>query len=103
MARAGPGIDVALDRVPLREDGVEPWEIMISESQERMVAVVRPQMLDTVRRVCAQWELPCTPIGDVTDTGELRAFHNGDIVGKIPAHLLTDECPRYEVEREPHT
>jgi phosphoribosylformylglycinamidine synthase len=68
-----------------------------------MVAVVRPQMLDTVRRVCAQWELPCTPIGDVTDTGDLRAFHNGDVVGEIPAHLLTDECPRYEVEREPHT
>jgi phosphoribosylformylglycinamidine synthase len=103
MARDGAGIDVHLDRVPLRETGMEPWEIMISESQERMVAVVRPQMLDTVRRVCAQWELPCTPIGDVTDTGELRAFHNGDVVGEIPAHLLTDECPRYEVEREPHT
>jgi phosphoribosylformylglycinamidine synthase len=103
MARDGAGIDVHLDRVPLRETGMEPWEIMISESQERMVAVVRPQMLDTVRRVCAQWELPCTPIGDVTDTGDLRAFHNGDVVGEIPAHLLTDECPRYEVEREPHT
>jgi phosphoribosylformylglycinamidine synthase subunit PurL len=103
MARDGAGIDVHLDRVPLRETGMEPWEIMISESQERMVAVVRPQMLDTVRRVCAQWELPCTPIGDVTDTGDLRAVHNGDVVGEIPAHLLTDECPRYEVEREPHT
>jgi phosphoribosylformylglycinamidine synthase subunit PurL len=89
--------------VPLREDGMEPWEIMISESQERMVAVVRPQMLDAVRRVCANWELPCTPIGAVTDTGELRAFQTGELVGAIPAHFLTDECPRYEVEREPHT
>lgn len=103
MARDGAGIDVHLDRVPLREEGMEPWEIMISESQERMVAVVRPQMLDAVRRVCAQWELPCTPIGDVTDTGELRAFHDGDVVGEIPAVLLTEECPRYELEREPHT
>jgi phosphoribosylformylglycinamidine synthase subunit PurL len=103
MARDGTGIDAHLERVPLREDGMEPWEIMISESQERMVAVVRPQMLDAVRRVCAQWELPCTSIGDVTDTGELRAFHAGELVGEIPAHLLTDECPRYEVEREPRT
>jgi len=102
MARDGAGIDVHLERVPLREPDMEPWEIMISESQERMIAVVRPQMLDAVRRVCAQWELPCTPIGDVTDTGELRALHEGTVVGEIPARLLTDECPRYEVDSEPH-
>ena len=78
---------------------MEPWEIMISESQERMVAVVRPEMLDAVRGVCARWELPCTAIGEVTDSGALRAFHDGEIVGEIPARLLTDECPRYEVEQ----
>ena len=72
---------------------------MISESQERMVAAVRPQMLDAVREVCARWELPCTVIGEVTDDGDLRAFHDGDVVGEIAARLLTDECPRYEVER----
>src|SRR5206468_5592487 len=71
MARDGAGIDVHLECVPLREPDMEPWEIMISESQERMVAVVRPQMLDAVRRVCAEGELPCTPTGDVTDTGDL--------------------------------
>jgi phosphoribosylformylglycinamidine synthase subunit PurL len=103
MARDGAGIDVQLDRIPLREADMEPWEIMISESQERMVAVVRPQMLAAVRKVCAQWELPCTAIGDVTDTGDLRALHDGEIVGEIPARFLTDECPRYEVEREPHS
>src|SRR5207244_12907418 len=80
MARDGAGIDVHLDRVPVREAGLEPWEIMISESQERMVAVVRPQMLETVQRVCAKWELPCTPIGHVSDTGALRAFLDGDSV-----------------------
>jgi phosphoribosylformylglycinamidine synthase len=95
------GIDVHLDRVPLREPDLEPWEIMISESQERMVAVVRDDMLEAVESVCARWELPCTRIGAVTDTGELRAFHDGEVVGSIPARLLTDECPRYEVEREP--
>jgi len=103
MARDGAGIDVHLDRVPLRESNLEPWEIMISESQERMVAVVRPQMLDAVRQVCAKWELPCTAIGDVTDTGELRAYFDDDSVGAIPAAFLTEECPRYEVERKPHS
>ena len=97
MASDGAGIDVHLDRVPLREEGMEPWEIMISESQERMVAVVRPQMLDAVREVCKRWELPCTPIGEVTGSGVLRALHGRDVVGEIPARLLTDECPRYEV------
>src|SRR5246127_2435262 len=99
MASAGAGIDVHLDRVPLREEGMEPWEIMISESQERMVAVVRPQMLDSVNAVCARWELPCTAIGEVTDSGALRALYEGDVVGDIPARLLTEECPRYEVEQ----
>jgi phosphoribosylformylglycinamidine synthase subunit PurL len=93
------GIDVHLDRVPLREQGMEPWEVMISESQERMVAVVRPQMLDSVRAVCARWELPCTAIGEVNGHRELRAYWGDDVVGSIPAALLTDECPRYEVEQ----
>ena len=99
MAGDGAGIDVHLDRVPLREEGMEPWEIMISESQERMVAVVRPQMLDAVRAVCARWELPSTPIGEETEHGDLRALVDGEVVGSIPATLLTDECPRYEVEQ----
>jgi phosphoribosylformylglycinamidine synthase II len=101
MARDGAGIDVHLDRVPLRETELEPWQIMISESQERMVAVVRPQMLDRVLRVCAKWELPCVAIGDVTNTAELRAYFDGELVGAIPATFLTDECPRYEVASEP--
>ena len=102
MAGGGAGIDVHLDRVPLRESGLEPWEIMISESQERMVAVVRPAMLGAVRRVCAKWELACSPIGEVTDTGELRAFDDQELVGEIPVTLLTEECPRYDVARRPH-
>jgi phosphoribosylformylglycinamidine synthase II len=95
------GVDVHLDRVPLREADLEPWEIMISESQERMVAVVAPERVDEVREVCERWELPCTVIGEVTDHGELRCFFDDEIVGSIPAALLTDECPRYEVEQLP--
>src|SRR6202007_877836 len=78
MAREGAGIDVHLDRVPLREEGMEPWEIMISESQERMVAVVRPALLEAVRGLCAKWELESADIGAVSDTGLLRALHDGD-------------------------
>jgi phosphoribosylformylglycinamidine synthase II len=101
MARDGAGIDVHLDRVPLREPELEPWEIMISESQERMVAVARPEMLGAVERVCAKWELPCTVVGDVTDTGALRCFHDSEVVADIPAELLTDACPRYPLAPEP--
>jgi phosphoribosylformylglycinamidine synthase len=95
------GVDVHLDRVPLREPDLEPWEVMISESQERMVAVVAPERLAEVRSVCERWEVPCTAVGEVTDHGELRAFAAGAVVGSIPAALLTDECPRYEVGRRP--
>ena len=102
MARDGMGVDVHLDRVPLREPDLEPWEIMISESQERMVAVVEPSRFDEVYAACERWELPCTVIGEVTDHGELRAFFEDDVVGRVPAELLTDECPRYEVEQHAH-
>jgi phosphoribosylformylglycinamidine synthase len=95
------GVDVHLDRVPLREPDLEPWEIMISESQERMVAIVAPERLDDVRAVCTRWELPCTPIGEVTAHGELRALFQNDVVGSIPARHLTDDCPRYEVGQQP--
>ena len=101
MASDGAGIDVHLDRVPQREAGMDAWEIMISESQERMVAVVRPQMLASVREVCERWELPCTVVGEVTGDGVLRAFHDDEVVGEIPARLLTDECPRYVVPTQP--
>ena len=78
---------------------MEPWEIMISESQERMVAVVRPERLAEVEAVLSRWELHHAAIGEVTETGELRAFWDDELVGEIPAALLTDECPRYEVDR----
>jgi phosphoribosylformylglycinamidine synthase II len=95
------GIDVHLDHVPQREDGMEPWEIMISESQERMVAIVAPERLAEVEAVIDRWELHRAVIGEVTETGELRALWHGDVAGAIPARFLTEDCPRYVVEREP--
>ncbi len=100
MARDGAGVDVHLDRVPLREE-LEPWEIMISESQERMVAVLREDFLGAAEEVFERWELAHAVIGTVTDTGLLRCLHDGEAIGEIPAAHLTDECPRYRVEPAP--
>jgi phosphoribosylformylglycinamidine synthase II len=97
------GIDVHLDRVPLREKGMEPWEVMISESQERMVAIVRPERLAEVVEVCERWQLHHAAIGSVTESGELCAHWEGEVVGSVPARFLTDDCPRYAVEREPRS
>ena len=95
------GVDIHLDRVPLREPDLAPWEIMISESQERMVAIVAPGQLAAVQAVCERWQMPCTAIGEVTAHGELRVFFRGETAGSIPARLLTDECPRYTVGQTP--
>lgn len=96
-ARGGAGIDVHLDRVPLREPGMSAAEIMISESQERMVAVVELGSIDEVAAVCEKWDLHHAVIGTVTDTGVLRCFFRGQEVGAIPAQLLA-QAPRYRVE-----
>jgi phosphoribosylformylglycinamidine synthase len=95
--RSGAGIDVLLDRVPLREPDLEPVEIVVSESQERMIAVVTPERLADVEAVCARWELHCAEIGVVTDSGLLRAFHDEEEVGAVPVVHLTEEAPRYRV------
>ena len=100
-SRGGAGIDVHLDRVPLREPDLEPVEIVVSESQERMVAVVAPERLAAVEAVCARWELHCAEIGVVTDSGLLRAFHDDEEVGAVPVVHLTEEAPRYRVRPVP--
>jgi phosphoribosylformylglycinamidine synthase len=82
---------------------MEAVELMISESQERMVAVVTPDRLAAVEEVCDRWELPHAVVGEVTGTCELRAFFAGEPVGTIPVRLLTDECPRYQVEAAART
>src|SRR5438093_3440074 len=80
-SKGGVGIDVDVSRVPLREAGMEPFEIMISESQERMLCVVEPARLDEVLAVCERWEVRATPIGSVTDTRLLRVFAGDELAG----------------------
>src|SRR5882724_7552950 len=102
MASKGEvGIDVDVSKVPLREAGMEPFEIMISESQERMLCVVEPARLDEVLATCAKWEVRATTIGEVTDTRRLRVLDDGGVVGDMPVEALVDDCPLYDLEPEP--
>ena len=77
---------------------MEPFEIMISESQERMLCVVEPAKLDDVLAVCGRWEVNATAIGEVTGTGRLRVFDGEALVGDLPVSALVDECPAYDLE-----
>jgi phosphoribosylformylglycinamidine synthase subunit PurL len=97
--RGGVGLDVHLDRVPLREPDLDPIEIVISESQERMVCIT--DRLEEVSAICEKWELECSAIGVVTESGLLRAFFEEEVVGEIPVELLTEEAPRYPVQTRP--
>src|SRR5690348_9204644 len=102
MASKGEvGIDIDVSRVPLREAGMEPFEIMISESQERMLCVVEPARLDDVLATCAKWEVRATTIGEVTDTRRLRVLDGDEVVGDMPVDALVDDCPLYDLEPEP--
>jgi phosphoribosylformylglycinamidine synthase subunit PurL len=99
-AKGGTGIDIDVDRVPLREPGMEPFEVMISESQERMLAVVEPSRLDEVLGVCERWETGASAIGEVTDSGRIRVLRGTEVVGDMPVPALVDGCPVYELEPE---
>ena len=96
--KGGVGLDLDVSRVPLREPGMEPFEIMVSESQERMLCVVDPGRLDALRAVCARWETPATPIGRVTEGRVLRVLAGERVVGELPVGLLVDDCPLYDLE-----
>ena len=89
-AKGGVGIDIHTDRVPLREQDMAPWEIMISESQERMLAVVTPAEWPEFKAACDRWDLDCTIVGEVTDTTRLRVYHKGELQGDMPAGELAD-------------
>jgi phosphoribosylformylglycinamidine synthase II len=96
-SKGGLGLDIHVDRVPLREPDMEPFEIMVSESQERMLCVVQPVQLDEVLAVCEQWETTATAIGEVTDSGRLRVLSGGEMVGDLPVSALVDDCPLYDL------
>jgi len=90
--KGGVGMDVDVSAVPRRAPGMEPWEVMISESQERMLAIVTPDDLDEVLEVCRRWEVQATVIGKVTGTGRLRVVDGfgGEVLADMPAEALGD-------------
>jgi phosphoribosylformylglycinamidine synthase len=95
-SRAGSGVALDLDQVPMRETGMTAYEIMLSESQERMLLVAQRGKEDDVRGIFAKWDLDCTVIGTVTDDGLVRLTRGGVEVCRLPAAPLADEAPRYE-------
>ena len=95
-SRGGTGIDLDLSCVPLREPGVTPYEILLSESQERMLLVVHQGSEDAVREVFSKWDLEAAVIGRVTDTKRLRCTFEGRVVVDLPIEPLTESAPVYE-------
>ncbi|MBA2691584.1 MAG: phosphoribosylformylglycinamidine synthase subunit PurL [Rubrobacter sp.] len=96
-AKGGVGIEIETDKVPLRESGMEPWEIMISESQERMLAIVEPDDIEKVLALTERYGLVGVVVGRVAGHGELRVIHDGEVVGGVSAGHLAD-APTYERE-----
>jgi phosphoribosylformylglycinamidine synthase len=97
LAAAGTGgMDVDLDLVPLRDPTLAPEEILMSESQERMMAVITPADLDAFMAVCAKWDVTATVIGTVTDTGRLRMHWHGAQIADLPPRTAAHEGPLYE-------
>ena len=94
-ANAGMGIDVDLDAVHLREHDMTPSEILMSESQERMLAFVEPNDLDEVLRLADKWEIAASKIGTVVEGGALTVRRGGEVVAEIPASSLSEDAPRY--------
>ena len=105
--RGGVGMDVDVSAVPRREEGMEPWEVMTSESQERMLAIVTPESWPAVAAICAKWEVRATVIGTVTDPepdggGRLRIRDgfDGPVLADVPAASLSDDAPLYDRPRQ---
>jgi phosphoribosylformylglycinamidine synthase II len=100
-SRGGTGIEIDLARVPKREPGMTPYEILLSESQERMLIIAKKGKENLVREVFEKWDVPCAEIGRVTDDGMMRVRDNGSIAAEIPARALADEAPLYSREAKP--
>jgi phosphoribosylformylglycinamidine synthase len=100
-AKGGAGMDVLVDRVPLRQPGMEPFEVMTSESQERMLAIVTPERLDEVLEIARRWDITATVIGTVTGSGRLRVVDTdrGEVLADVPAKSLEEDAPLYDRPR----
>jgi phosphoribosylformylglycinamidine synthase len=100
-ARAGVGMEVDLDKVHVREPDMTAAELLMSESQERMMVFVPPDQVDEVLAVAEKWEIDASVIGTVTEGDTLRVFYRGELVVEVPASALTDEAPRYDRPMRP--
>jgi phosphoribosylformylglycinamidine synthase len=94
--KSGVGIDLDLDHVPCREDGMTAYEMLLSESQERMLMVLKPGREHVAQRIFEKWGLDFAIIGETTDTGRLIARHHGEIVADLPVDAVSNEAPVYE-------
>jgi phosphoribosylformylglycinamidine synthase len=94
-ARGGVGVEIDLSEVPTREPGMTPYEILLSESQERMLVVAKADRVKEVQAIAAKWDLNATPIGKVTDDGMYRCLWEGKVVVEIPGQRLVEDCPVY--------
>jgi phosphoribosylformylglycinamidine synthase len=103
-SRAGSGIEIDLAKVPKREPGMTPYEIMLSESQERMLIIAQHGKENLVREIFEKWDVPCAEIGRVTNDGMMRVRNDGAIAAEIPAKALAEEAPLYSRQaRKPTT
>ncbi len=94
-ARSGSGIDIDVAYLPVREKGMTPYEMLLSESQERMLLVAKPEHEEAVREVLERWDLQAATIGQVTDDGMFRVREDGIVRVEIPVKPLVDDCPTY--------
>ncbi len=99
-ARGEVGIEMDLDRVPMRETGMTPYEIMLSESQERMLLVLRAGEEEVARRICAKWGLDCVTVGRVTASGAMVLRWQGEVIGEVPIAPVSGSSPIYQRPRE---
>jgi phosphoribosylformylglycinamidine synthase II len=97
-SKGGVGLDIDVAKVPLREPDMEPFEVMVSESQERMLCVVEPANVEAVMQLCAKWEVNGAAIGEVTASTGLRVLRDGELMGEMPVAALVDDCPLYDLD-----
>jgi len=100
-SRGGSGVEIDLAKVPKREPGMTPYEILLSESQERMLIIAKRGKENIVREIFAKWDVPCAEIGRVTDDGMMRVRSNGSVAAEIPAKPLAEEAPLYSRDAKP--
>lgn len=95
-AKSGKGVELYLEKVPLREEGMTPYEILLSESQERMLLIIEEDKVEKVKEIADKWHLEGIVVGKITEDGIFRAFFKGKLVAELPVALIVDEAPVYD-------